>query len=374
MVKSRLSSDRPITAAFDRGAAKHFHGRERILSNFNELLTRATQAKSGTTFLIHGAPGAGKTALLAECEKQARNSEWGVVEIGVDSLWDPHELREDLGWGRKSEITEKSTQIGMEGVLKREVRTSRPRRTVLNILRDGKDPLLLKLDEAHVLGDKDVPPSEYKATTIKVLDFIHNGKLKRPVILLAAGLGTTLNSFQSFGIARYSKKCRVELGALSMEAERAVIQDWLKKDGGAKGDPTVWIDAIAKETHGWPHHILSYVEPAAGQLKADDGTMTTDGLSTVLEAGRSARLAYYKERSYGFPEEERQSLIKAFSDASIGESMTRSEIVFSLTQDFGPDKAQELFYQALDKGLLDEHDGRYVIPIPSMHTWLKEGS
>ncbi|MDE2826606.1 MAG: hypothetical protein OXL40_04745 [Bacteroidota bacterium] len=54
--------------------------------------------------------------------------------------------------------------------------------------------------------------------------------------------------------------------------------------------------------------------------------------------------------------------------------MTCSEIVFSLTQDFGPDKAEELFYQALDKGILDEHDGRYVIPIPSMHTWLKEGS
>ena len=95
----------------------------------------------------------------------------------MDSLWDPHELREDLGWGRKSEITEKSTEIGVKGVSKREVRTSRPRRTVLNILRDGKDPLLLKPDEAHVLGDKDVPPSEYKATTIKVLDFIHNGKL-----------------------------------------------------------------------------------------------------------------------------------------------------------------------------------------------------
>ena len=71
---------------------------------------------------------------------------------------------------------------------------------------------------------------------------------------------------------------------------------------------------------------------------------------------------------------ERGSLIKAFVDASIGESMTCSEIVFSLTQDFGPDKAEELFYQALDKGLQDEHDGRYVILMPSMHTWLKEGS
>ena len=153
-----------------------------------------------------------------------------------------------------------------------------------------------------------------------------------------------------------------------------MIQNWLKEDGEAKGSPTSWIDAISEDTQGRPHYILSYAEPAADQLKADDGIMTTGGLSAVLDAGRNARLAYYKERSYGLPEEERQSLIKAFADASVGESMTRSEVVFSLTQDIGSDKAEKLFYQALDKGLLDEHDGRYVIPTPSTHSWLKKGS
>ena len=57
----------PVTAAFDRGPAKYFHGRKQILHDFNELVERATQADSGTTFLIQGAPGAGKTALLYEC-------------------------------------------------------------------------------------------------------------------------------------------------------------------------------------------------------------------------------------------------------------------------------------------------------------------
>ncbi len=32
--------------------------------------------------------------------------------------------------------------------------------------------------------------------------------------------------------------------------ERVVIQDWLQLEGRAKGDPTPWIDAIARETHG----------------------------------------------------------------------------------------------------------------------------
>ncbi len=62
----------PLTAASDRGPAKYFHGRKQVLSDFNELMERAVQAKSGTTFLIQGAPGAGKSALLEECKNRAR--------------------------------------------------------------------------------------------------------------------------------------------------------------------------------------------------------------------------------------------------------------------------------------------------------------
>ena len=243
-------------------------------------------------------------------------------------------------------------------------------RTVLEILEEGKKPLLLMLDEAQVLGMIDIPSSDRWVVT-SVLNSIHNGGLGRPVILLAAGLGMTLKSFESLGVSRFSRKCFMQLGALSNEAERAVIRDWLTKDGGAKGDPNVWIDAISQETSGWPHHILSYVDPAAvDQLKADGGSMTTDGLNAVLEVGREGCKAYYRERLYGFPEEERQSLAKAFANVSLGESTTRSAIVSTLTQDIGSDKAEDLFNRAWNKGLLDERDGRYVIPIPSMQDWL----
>ena len=64
--------DPAITATFDRGEAKYFHGRTQILEDFRKLVERSDRAKSGTTFLIQGAPGAGKTALLAECAKQAK--------------------------------------------------------------------------------------------------------------------------------------------------------------------------------------------------------------------------------------------------------------------------------------------------------------
>ena len=105
----------PVTAAFDRGAAKYFHGRKQILHDFNELVERATQAKSGTTFLIQGAPGAGKSALLAECGKLAEKQKWKVVDIPVRAIWSVDELRRTLGRGNIPVATHGSAQVGGGG-------------------------------------------------------------------------------------------------------------------------------------------------------------------------------------------------------------------------------------------------------------------
>ena len=130
-----------------------------------------------------------------------------------------------------------------------------------------------------------------------VVNAIHNGELERPVILIATGLGTTEEAFGTLGVSRFAKHCIVELGPLGKEAECAVLHDWLTRDGKATRDTTVWIDAITQETYGWPQHILSYVEPALDQLHANNGVMTAEGLNTVLEEGRTGRVAYYKQRA-----------------------------------------------------------------------------
>ncbi len=203
-----------------------------------------------------------------------------------------------------------------------------------------------------------------------MLDEIHNGQLNRPVVLVAAGLGTTVDAFKSLGISRFSKKYLIELGALSKEAERAVIHDWLTKEGKAKGDPVPWVDAIAQKTHGWPQHILSYVDPALEQLEADNRVMTADGLNAVLEAGHGFRLAYYENRARGFTGEYRHCLARVFVDIPLGESTTHKVIMASLIQEYGETKAEKLFRLGLEKGLLDERRGNYAIPIPSMQDWL----
>ena len=358
-----------MTAAFDRGPAKYFHGRKQILHDFKELLVRAAQTKSGTTFLIQGAPGAGKTALLHECEKLARSAKWKIADIDPPALWNPDELFHPLGL-KRMRVEHGSLHVGVPSLGKAEIRARRPIQTIKTLLQREKAPLLLSLDEAQTLGRKNELPSEQVHTAVGVLNAIHNGKLDRPVILLAAGLGTTSDTFISFGISRFSRRCLVELGALSEEAEQAVLRDWLTKDGKAKGDPTIWMDAIAQETHGWPQHILSYVEPALDQLRADKRVMTTEGLHAVLEAGRGLRSEYYEHRAHSFDKEHRQSLAKLLVDIPSGEGITGSAIRASLTKEYGSDEAKELFRQALHKGILHRQSGCYAVPIPSMHDWL----
>lgn len=371
MRESQPFTDPPVTAAFDRGPARYFHGRIQIFRDFEKLLERSIQARGGTTFLIQGAPGAGKSALLAECETLARSAGWKVADIGVGALWDSGKLLDSLRLGEKNNSTEKSIRIGLKNIFGWGYKNTWPQPTVNNILKGDRRPLLLILDEANALGEDGVPPTNHRADTIEVLGAIHNGKLGRPAVLLAAGLGTTAKAFESLKIARFARNCSVELGALGKEAERAVIQDWLNKEGGAKGDPATWIDAIAKEAHGWPHHILSYVDPAAvDQLKADGGSMTAGGLRNVLQAGREIRSAYYEQRARDFSWKQRRNLAELILRVPAEHGLDEEDILESLTQEYGPEKSKDLFRNALDRGIIHKQKGRYKVPIPSMRRWL----
>ena len=236
MRKSRHFSSNPSTGFSDRGPARYFHGRRDILSNFHELLLHATQNKGGTTFLIQGAPGAGKTALLAECEKRALEKEWKVVDLPVRAIWSVDELRRSLGLGKIPVVKHGSAQVGGGPIGKLEVSAELASETMLNTLRSRNDPLLLMLDEAQRIRTTIARiNADQFAIATDMLNAIHNGTLNRPVILMAAGLGTTAEAFESLGISRFNKKCLVELGALDKEAESKVIKDWLKKGRWGKG-------------------------------------------------------------------------------------------------------------------------------------------
>ncbi len=364
MPKFRSSPTSPLTATLERGPTPYFHGRKQILENFKQYMGRAERVKSGgTNFLVQGAPGAGKTALLYECEKYARAQHWKVARIHPDALWNTTGLMHSLGRGHEFGISEKTGTIDVK-VSRSEYKSVPVPVTTLDILNEGRLPLLLVMDEAQTLGTTNKPTSEQQANiATNVLRDIHNGNMDRPVILLAAGLGLTVEAFESLASL-------VELGGLDKESERAVIQDWIKKVGGATGDPTVWIDAIANKTQGWPQHIVSYSNAAVKQVVKDDGNMTAEGLDAVIEVGDASRESFYQHRAKGLLKEHRVCIANIVKDVKAGSPVDHTRIKIALTEEFGESESERLFRHAHRKGILDERNGEYYIPIPSMHDWL----
>ena len=117
-------------------------------------------------------------------------------------------------------------------------------------------------------------------------------------------------------------------------------------------------------------HSTSYVEPALDQLRVDKKVITTEGLNTILEAGRAGRAAYYKQRIHFFRGDQIRRLTQSVAETAPGEPVEYKDIVSSLMTEYESREAKQLFHHFLEKGILAKCGLGYAVPIPSMHTWL----
>jgi len=302
------------------------------LDNFEDILLKSKQSNGGTIHLFYGAPGAGKSALLAYCERIALGDEWETAEVTCAALHKPSELLTALG--REKEPIGTETTHGVDAkIYQGTVTRTRTDRTVRSILTDGDHPLLLLFDEAQTLGYGDDPPSEANRPILKgTLELIHNGRLGRPVVLLAAGVRTALDALDGLSLTRFGEENTDKLGSMSRETARAVIRDWIVEDGGCKGDPLEWIDAIEEEVAGhWPRHVHSYAKRAGEYLHANGGVMTPKGLSIVMEKGLAGRIQYYKQRLRNFYIDQIRHVARAISGYPPGTPFDQLDIIAHLS-------------------------------------------
>ncbi len=234
-----------------------------------------------------------------------------------------------------------------------------------------RKPLLLLMDEAQRLSSVSEYTVEQRENVKETLDVIHNAHLLKPVVLLAAGLRTTLPALQALDISRFGENNIVNLGRLSEESERAVIRDWIVKDAEAKGDPTEWIDTIVKETHGWPRHVHSYARTASDYLIENGGLMTPPGLNVIMDEGRKGRIQYYIQRVEEMNGDDVLCLSEAICGVGSGEPFTKKMIISAFANEYSTERAESIFNKFLDKGVIAKDGQAYSIPIPSMHDWLK---
>ncbi|MCY4223245.1 MAG: ATP-binding protein [Bacteroidetes bacterium] len=322
--------DRFVDPTGERGETPYFHGRVDIISDFESILSDACISGKGTIHLIHGAPGAGKSALVGELQRVANARGWKSVEIDPPALWDIDILREFFPTKNIFHKIDAKVRAGM-GMFSIELGAHRSYRTIRKILLSSKRPLLLILDEAQMLGSSNKPVDTPAMVASNVLKALHNGKMGHPIILLTAGLRTTLSSLKALDISRFGARNRVELGPLSKVSARAVIHDWIVKDAMAKGDPTEWINAIAKEAGVWPRHVHSYSWNAAKYLKENGGVMTSEGLKEVMERAWNGRINYYEQRIDEFYVDEIKHVSIAISEYHAGDAFDRLDLPFIQT-------------------------------------------
>ncbi len=359
----------------DRGKAEFFRGRQEQLEAFNQLIKRTEKEKSGTTFLVQGAPGVGKTAFLEECEEKMDKKTWDVVWADPNVLWDVDELRKKLRLGYKVRLARLFIALGIENLIKIGSHFKLADRTIIGSInnRRKKRGLMLILDEIQDLGKKASPPD--KAAEIRVRNTLyqmHNWRIKKPFILLVGGLGMSKSVFKEFGISRFNRKCAFNLGALNKKAEKEIIKQYMTTKGGVdEKNPRLnhWINTIITETQGWAHHIIGYGIVLSEQLKENHGVLDKKKLKHVLEKGEKERFNYYEQRIEGIDIQKRK-LIASLLKKEMPD-MSEDDIVSFFQETFDYEKSKYLFDTTLEKGVFHQNeDGAFVVPIPSMRTWI----
>jgi len=359
----------------DRGKAEFFRGRQEQLEAFNKLVERAEKEKSGTIFLVQGAPGVGKTAFLEECEEKMDKETWDVIWCDPDVLWDVNQLRKSLRLGNQVQIAKSFIELGVESLIKIGVYFKLANRTIIGSINNRREKrgLLLILDEIQDLGKKASPQDKVAERRVRnTLYQMHNWRIKKPFILLVGGLGMSKSVLKQYGVSRFNRKCAFNLGALNKEAETEIMKQYMTKKGGVhENNPNLhhWIHTIMTETQGWAHHITGYGIILSEQLKESQGVLNEKELEQVLKKGEEERFSYYEQRVEDIDIQKRK-LIASLLKKKIPD-MSEDDVVSFFQKTFDYEKSKDLFDTALEKGVFHQNeDGAFVVPIPSMQTWM----
>ena len=352
----------------DRGRARYFHGREEIRGIIAEQLQDAKENGRGTTVLVQGPPGAGKTALLAQAIEEATASGFKAVEVDPECFTSSSALLDALGKSLKAGWI-RGVSIRLFGVFSINLNLEKGSKGVIRILRKAarKKALLLVIDEAQELAKY-----RGKEGLGNTLGKIHNGEVGAPVVLLCGGLSNTRVVMRTLGISRFMDECMHQLEGLTDEESRRVIRDWLVHDGKAnEEDIAPLIDEIVEECHGWPQHIVIFCKKAVKQLLENDGNVTEELTHKILEAGRERKEVYYAARITLLGGDVKGVLRTAAHIVERNGYIPETDLIDLITKSHTRESAREVEQELIRRGVIVEGRRGYKFPIPSMRTWLQ---
>ncbi len=375
-----------FAALSDRRLTAFFVGREQEIA----FITRRVQAVAdghragdreavaGSTVLITGVPGAGKTSLMMKLRRQW-SSPAGEEPFGVDI--DINELGSAEGLARAIERA-----VPADGSRQWLARAfSRFSSINLDVLGAGLGvdlrapgfgmeqvgrPVVLFIDEIQTL------PPDPRAAEVRLLRTLHLGTHGAPVVPVLAGLAYSTSVLLDASLNRLSPPDGLPLGRLGPDEAAQSVHMFLDHFHVA-GDHAGWPETIAGWSDCWPMHVHNSLQALAGELSGHGGDLDRIGPLAVKKRAAALRAGYYGQRTDDVFPRRREVLGRVM--AKIGRSGLNQDSVLGLLEEEDGKRplgmtAEAAFRQMLARGVIQGDRNRvYSCPIPSLESWIACG-
>ena len=373
-----------------------FVGREDTLQCIDATCRRAMwriergRNAAGKTFLVQGAPGAGKTSLLNRCmdlwAEQPRNAPY-VLNLTTDVLKDISRLIRLIvltvrpKWWRRilncfglQEVEVNVTASGSARIKGEDgIRIDNFDFLVQSIPpKKWKKPLCIIVDEIQNVGD------EHK----DCIGVLHEGRHGLPIVPIYAGLPDSTSVLVKLGISRTQIDNSHTLGALSSSETKSYVKQMLDRCriDYTHAELDRFTDRIVKRSEGWPQHV--HTETAALFWGLDQAGCD---LAKVDHGAIEKRAEFYRKASYAARRSPEMSdsvhLVAAVLRELPNAGMHRSGVLKSIRDNARPEEAGWNLPEGMSAGQFRDHlirkgvlqsdrNDMLICPIPSLRTWL----
>jgi len=414
-----MALDRAKLAEFvsrDEGDAPPvFVGRVAVIEDILATADRSwtghdgVQGRAKDTRILQGAPGAGKSTILAELARQAQRRDRNGVKAQVLILnsadiggpldilallaarVDPAGAGKDF-LARVQTTRSGSGQLGAFGsaITAERATTTTPRHpepTLVAFREWVRDPdstaalkgsIIVAIDEAQRLQYPTMHP------VARLLQQIHDNTTGLPLTLVLAGLGDTETRAIAMDLTR--GKTVHTIAALSDDEVADLTHRWCAHFGLDPASHADRLAALAAPCVGWPRHLHFALGALGRDVLRTPGTLDAVDWERVATEAAVSRLHYYRGQQRG-PLKECAALVGAVLDALTPPDDRRpkphrSHVIDRIDRHAGAQPgrawqipkdmdADSLADTLFHRGALQENpDGSVTFPIPSFRSYL----
>ena len=401
----------------DRGSPPIFVGREEIIDRLSKDVARCRSSedpKECFTLVIHGAPGAGKTSLLAEIRNlfddqkegpggwnspivvvelsgEMLSSEVGFAKEIIDARRGEHSNARQattptvsglarlfgLETGRHSAVTDRTIEQQIQS-------PSEVWRAIVDntSVEEKETVFLLLIDEAQVIS-----ANGEKSDKNDIAMALHGGSqytqgLK--MLPVFAGLSDLESVLAHRGISRLGTDASIKLGSLGQNETEFLVSSWMQfepfgfENLFTSADTRRVSKILAIASEGWPRHANAYLkELARSIIEEGSSTNLTINLDQVLDRGHDSKIKYYQSRVNAADISDYASVICDLTRQSTDGSV-RSDTLYEIAKDkYEISRSESRRYQqsAVHAGIFEDASDldptRFQFPIPSFFTYMQ---